>query len=192
MAKKIFRRLTKGSEALRNSGVLGPLGNRIHDPNLWHLNRHSVSRAFFAALFSSITLMIFPCHMITAAFLAVWIRANLPISVSLVWLVNPLTIPPMAYAALKIGLLVMPDTRAKHVKQLMQFDWEGSGSLSDKVMTFWHLFERVWKPFMLGSLTMGLLVGITCYLLVQGFWRLHVIRTWNARQRRRMIKLDVK
>jgi hypothetical protein len=186
MAKKIFRKLASASEALKNSGVLGPLGDRIHDANLWHLNRHSVSRAFFAALFTSITLMVFPCHMITSAFVAVWIRANLPISISLVWLINPITIPPLAYAALKIGLWVMPGTRATHVRKLMHFDWEGSASLGDKITTFWHLFERVWQPFMLGSLTLGLAIGVTSYLLVQLFWRWHVIRTWNARQFKRL------
>jgi uncharacterized protein len=186
MPRKIFKRLISKSSALKNSNILGPLGDRIHDPNLWHLNRHSVSRAFFAAFFTSITLMVFPCHMITAAFLAVWLRANLPISLSLVWLVNPFTIPPLALAALKIGLWVVPGTHEKHVRQLMHFDWEGNGTLSDKMMTFWHLFERVWEPFMLGSFTMGLLIGASSYLLIQLFWRWHVMRSWNARQKKRL------
>lgn len=186
MPKKFFRQLTGNAGALRNSRVLGPLGKRIHDPNLWHLNRHSVSRAFFVALFSSITLMVFPCHMITAAFLAVWLRANLPISMSLVWLVNPFTIPPLAYTALRIGLWVLPGTHAKHIRELMHFDWEGHGTVHDKIMTFWHLFGRVWEPFMLGSFTLGLGTGISCYLLVQLFWRWHVIRSWNRRQAMRL------
>lgn len=186
MARKIFKRFTVDRHKLLANGNLSALGHRIHDPNLWHLNRHSVSRAFFAALFTSITLMVFPCHMITAAFLAVWLRANLPISLSLVWLVNPFTIPPLAYAALKIGLWVMPSTHRTDVRKIMHFDWEGSGSIPDKIKTFWHLFERVWEPFMLGSFTMGLLIGAGSYMLIQLFWRWHVIRSWNARQKKRL------
>jgi uncharacterized protein (DUF2062 family) len=186
MPKKIFKKFATQSSALKQSRLLGPLGHRIHNPNLWHLNRHSVSRAFFAALFTSITLMVFPCHMITAAFLAVWLRANLPVSLSLVWLVNPFTIPPLAYSALKIGLWVMPSTHSLDIKKIMHFDWEGNGSITDKIKTFWHLFERVWEPFMLGSLTLGLLIGASSYLLIQLFWRWHVIRNWNARQKKRI------
>ena len=188
MPKKFFKRLSVKSSFLKNGKLLEPLGHRIHDPNLWHLNRKSISRAFFVALFTSITLMLFPCHMITAAFFAVWLRANLPISLSLVWLVNPFTIPPLAYAALDIGLWIMPSTHTQSVKKIMHFDWEGSGSIVDKAATFWHLFERVWEPFMLGSLTLGLLIGAGSYFIIQLFWRWHVIRSWNNRKKQRQIK----
>lgn len=188
MAKKIFKRLANSAGQLKDSNMLGALGSRIHDANLWHLNRHSVSRAFFAAFFTSITFMVIPGHMVTAALMAIWIRANLPISVSLVWLVNPFTIPPLAYTALKIGTWVMPETHRKNVTALMHFDWHGTEALSLKVSHFWHLFEKVWEPFMLGSLTLGLVTGIGSYFLVQLFWRIHVIRTWNARQKKRRLQ----
>ncbi|HNI38553.1 MAG TPA: DUF2062 domain-containing protein [Pseudomonadales bacterium] len=181
MAKKIFERFTTEGQKLLSSGKLSMLGDRIHDPNLWHLNRRSISRAFFVAFFTSISLMLFPCHTITATFLAVWLRANLPISLSLVWLVNPFTIPPLAFAALKIGLLVMPGEHTHNIGQLMHFDWSTGESLLDKAQSFWHLFERVWEPFMLGSVSLGLLVGGSCYLLIQGFWRWHVVRSWKNR-----------
>lgn len=182
MPKKFFQKLANHSGALRNSGVLKPLGNSIQNPHLWHLNRHSISRAFFVAFFTSISLMLFPCHTITAAFLAVWLRANLPISLSLVWLVNPFTIPPLAFAALKIGLIVMPGEHTHNIRQLMHFDWSTGESFIDKAKSFWQLFERVWEPFMLGSVSLGLLVGGGCYVLIQGFWRWHVIRSWKIRR----------
>lgn len=184
MPKQFFRKLAGHSDTLRNSKALGPLRHYIQNPDLWHLNRRSVSRAFFVAFFTSVTLMLFPCHTITAACLAVWLRANLPISVSLVWLVNPVTIPPLAFAAIKIGLIVMPGEHTHNVKQLLQFDWTSGESLLDRAASFWHLFERIWEPFMLGSFTLGLLIGGFCYLAIQVFWRWHVALRWRKRRHR--------
>jgi uncharacterized protein (DUF2062 family) len=188
MPKQFFKKLTQNSGSLRHSKLLGPLGSRIQDPNLWHLNRHSVSRAFFAAFFTSVTLMMFPCHTITVAFLAVWLRANLPISVSLVWLVNPFTIPPLAYAAIKIGLVVMPGAHTHDVRKIMHFDWAGDGTLSARVLDFWHIFERIWEPFMLGSFTLGLIIGTSCYFVIQGLWRWQVSHSWKNRHIKRRNK----
>ena len=188
MPKKYFQKLADSADQLRHSNKLGPLRRFIHDPNLWHLNRHSVSRAFFAAFFTSLTFMLVPGHMFTAALVAIWIRGNIPIAMSLVWLVNPLTIPPLAIVALKIGGWIMPGAHHKQVDDLLHFEWHGADALSVKIMHFWHVFEKVWQPFMLGSLVLGLSIAIASYCLVQLFWRIHVIRTWNARQKKRRLK----
>ncbi|MDF5922284.1 DUF2062 domain-containing protein [Pseudomonas aeruginosa] len=60
-------------ESIRSQKSLRFLGKLTHDPNLWHLNRHSVSRAMAAGLFAAFIPM--PMQMLLAAGLAVWIRA---------------------------------------------------------------------------------------------------------------------
>jgi uncharacterized protein (DUF2062 family) len=185
MAKKIFKRFTIDRHKLLASGNLSALGDRIHDPNLWHLNRHSVARAFLVGLFAGFAFLIFPGQMLVAAILAIWLRANLPIACALVWITNPITSPPIIYAALQIGLWLMPVEHHINLNNLLDFEWTRA-SLTDELNAFKQMLLEVWQPLILGCLVLGTLLGGTGYVSVQGFWRWHVIRDWNSRQKKRL------
>lgn len=187
MARKIFKRFSTEGQKLLSSGKLSVLGGHIHDPNLWHLNRNSVSRAFFAGLFAGFVFLMFPGQMLVAALLAILIRANLPISVGLVWITNPLTSPPIIYAALKIGTLFFPVVIDFDMNALLTFDWSDGGFLNE-VTNLLRILKEAWKPLLLGCFIIGVGLGITGYFTVQLFWRWHVVRTWNARQLARIKK----
>lgn len=116
MPRRLFKRYMPDPESIRSQKSLRFLGKLTHDPNLWHLNRHSVSRAMAAGLFAAFIPM--PMQMLLAAGLAVWIRSNLPISVGLVWLTNPITMPPVFYCTYKLGAWLMqvpPRTLPDHL-----------------------------------------------------------------------------
>ncbi len=181
MARKIFKRFTTEGQKLLSSGKLSALGNYIHDPNLWHLNRNSVSRAFFAGLFAGFAFLMFPGQMFVAAVIAIVIRANLPISVGLVWLTNPITSPPIIYFALKIGAIFMPVHVDFDLGTLLSLDWTEL-SFRDEATNFLLLLKEAWKPLLLGTFIIGTVLGILGHVVVQIFWRWHVVRAWNARQ----------
>ena len=87
-------------EKIRQHPQLNKLfGTLLHDPNLLHLNRRSISGAFFIGMFWAFMPM--PFQMIPAAALAIYFRTNLPISIGLVWFTNPITIPPFFYFCYK-------------------------------------------------------------------------------------------
>jgi len=135
MAKKLIKKWFPHQDRIRHHQHLQFLGHRLHDPNLWHLNRRSVAGAFAVGLFCA--MLPIPFQMVVAAVLAILARVNLPISVMLVWITNPLTM------------------------------------------------GEIWEPLLLGSVLLGLVLGLLGYVGMRLFWRWHVLQRWQDRRRRR-------
>ena len=66
MPKDFIKKYMPDPNSIKNNKSLRFLGPLIHDPNLWHLNRHSVSKAFALGLFWGCIPM--PFQMVAAAF----------------------------------------------------------------------------------------------------------------------------
>ena len=162
-------------EAVRNHRVLRMFGTLLHDPNLWHLNRRSVSGGFAVGLFMAF--LPFPFQMVAAGAAAIGLRVNLPISVALVWITNPLTIPPMFYFAYRVGtwLLRLPT---------QQFEIQLSVD--------WLLMElgQIWQPLLLGSLVCGMISAVVGYVGIRLLWRMHVVERFKQRRVRSRQKTD--
>lgn len=170
MPRRLFKRYMPNPDMIREHKSLRFLGILLHDPNLWHLNRHSVARAMAAGLFAAFIPA--PMQMLIAACLAIPIRANLPISVGLVWLTNPFTMPPIFYCTYKMGswMLGIPPMELPD-----ELTWEWiSGELS-----------IVWKPFLLGSLVTGTALAALAYSTTMLYWRWWVAHSWRKRAERR-------
>jgi len=185
MPRKYFKKFTLKGQQLLTSGSLSALDSRIHDPNLWHLNRHSVSRGFFAGLFAGFAFLLFPGQMLVAAVLAIWLRGNLPIAIGLVWITNPFTTPPIIYLALKIGTIFIPLEQQIDLSALLNFEWT-SATLAEEAARFLNLLKGSWRSLLLGTFILGAALGVSGYFTVQLFWKWHVRRTWNTRQMNRL------
>ncbi len=170
MPRKLIKKFMPDERKLKANRYLSWLGSHIHDPNLWHLTRKSVSRAFFVGLFCAFIPL--PSQMLIAAVAALFVRSNLPISVSLVWLTNPLTIPPMFYFAYWIGTLIIG-------VDVVAIDFE--------VSLEWLKAEidHIWLPLVVGSLVCAIVSGTLGYLLMQRFWVWHVNKSWRNRKGRK-------
>lgn len=174
MAKKLFKRLMPDPYKIRNHKSLQFLGTLLHDPNLFHLNRSSVSRAFFVGIF--VCFLPLPGQMAIAAFGALWLRANLPISAALVWVSNPVTMPPMFYACYQLGLWVL-GAPSRPFEFELSLDW-----------IIAELGALV-PPLLVGSLMSAAFFGCLSFLVVNQLWRWHVARSWQRRIALRLEKL---
>ncbi|WP_040362299.1 DUF2062 domain-containing protein [Congregibacter litoralis] len=170
MPRKTLKSLMPSPARLRENGTLDILGEWVYASNLWHLNRYSASMAFFVGLF--LAFIPIPGQMLLAALGAVLLRCNLPISVGLVWITNPLTVPAIFYLAYQVGALII-DVPIKEVEFVLSFQW-----INEEL-------RRVWRPLVVGCLLCGLFFGSLGYFIVNVLWRLRVARQWKKRKKRR-------
>lgn len=175
MARKIIRRFLPDATTVKDKPALQFLGDLLHDPNLFHLNRHSVSLAFFFGIF--LAFLPLPGQMALAALCALWVRCNLPITMTLVWITNPLTISPIFFATYQLGRWILESPRVSAPTEL-SWAW-----LAEE-------FALIWKPLLLGSVLTGFVFGGLGYITMQIFWRWHVTRSWNKRRKERLKRAD--
>ena len=162
------------SEKIRNNKQLNKVfGTLLHDPNLLHLNRRSVSMAFFVGLFMSFVPL--PSQMIMAAAVAILVRCNLPISVGLVWISNPVTMPPIFYFAYKIGAWVLGIPEREFTFEL-SWTWLGTE------------LGAIWEPFLLGCAICGIVFGLLGFATIRLLWRLHIVSAIKVRKMKRIKK----
>ncbi|ACR14690.1 DUF2062 domain-containing protein [Teredinibacter turnerae] len=171
MPRKLFKRWSPDPAKIRNIKALNFLGALLHDPNLFHLNRHSVSVAFFVGLFCAFLPVLGQIPL--AALGALFFRCNLPISVALVWISNPFTFPVIYFATYKLGVKLMQlEPKPFHFE--MSWQW------------FATEFAAIWEPLLLGSLIASLFFGCLGFLIIQWTWRWHVIQRWQERRAQRL------
>lgn len=168
--KKIIRRYLPEAHKIRSHKHLRFFGKLIHDPYLLHLNRRSVSGAFAVGLFMAFVPM--PFQMIPAAALAILFRVNLFLSVALVWVTNPITMPALFYFCYRLGAWILG-------RPPKAFEFELSWAwLTSEVL-------RIWQPFLLGCLIVGAASATAGYFGMRGLWRWHVVQEWEKRKKKR-------
>jgi uncharacterized protein len=171
MPKKFLRKYLPEPRTIRDHKSLQLFGKLLHDPNLWHLNRRSVALAFANGLF--FMWMPVPFQMFFAAAAAIIIRANIPISVVLVWITNPVTMGPMMYFAYKLGawILGLPPGEF-HIE--LNMAW-----LKNEML-------HIWKPLVLGLSIVSVGGAILGFLTIQLLWRLHIFNYIKQKRKKFM------
>lgn len=169
MPRKFIQQYLPDHETIKANPGLGLLGGLLSDPDLWHLNRRSVSKGFAIGLFSA--WMPTVGQMLIAAAGAIRFRANLPLSVVLVLITNPITTPPLFYLAYLLGMRLLG-----HSSELEFSTWD-----VDELI---HMFGEIWVPLLLGCLIIGVISAACGYLLSRMIWRYVIIRQWEHRKAR--------
>jgi uncharacterized protein len=152
-------------ERLRHARWLGAFGGTVRRRRLWHLSRSGVARGAAIGVCCG---LLFPVAQIpVAAVLAVPARAYIPLAAASTLVTNPLTFPPIYYAAYRVGAHLtgrppVPVTADDLVPE--EHSIEG-----------WHqvLGERVvrlGKPLVVGLAVFAMAGSVLAYLLADRVW----------------------
>lgn len=165
--KKIFKRLTPDIKKLQNHKYLSWLGKYILEPRLWFFNRRTIANGFAVGLFCAFLPM--PFQMPVAAVAAIVFRANIAISVALVWITNPITMPAIFYFAYKIGALVLG------VEIIANFSFSFS--------YLGEVISVIWQPFLLGCFILSSVTSVLGYFTIKIIYRINIYRHIKRKQR---------
>ena len=167
MPRKFFKRISPDTKKLSQYKSLRWLNGVMHDPQLWSFKRANVAKGCAVGVFCC--MIPIPLQMVLAASLALCWKANLPMSIGLVWISNPITMAPMLYANYKFGSWIL-QTPGLNV----DFEWSRAW-LFDQL----HL---LWKPLYAGSFVSGIILAVMAFYAVQFIWSWRVKRNWLKRK----------
>lgn len=111
-------------EELEHNRWVKPFAKHVLRSDLWRFNRRSVPRGMALGLFVGI--MIPLAHFVTAALLAVFVRANIPVALAATFVGFPAFLPIIFYAADRVGnfllrvdamTVVAPVTQTMHATE---------------------------------------------------------------------------
>ena len=165
--RQYFRKYLPDPEAVRSSRLVAFFGPWLRHPNLWHLNRRSVSGAVAIGLFSG--LVPGPLQMLTALLLAIPLKRNLPVALLVTLYTNPFTIVPLYVLAYAYGRLLLPGTPG--IEPSLDMGWTELVSLG--------------KPLAVGLIALACTLALIGYAAVQLAWRVWAVHAWRARSRKR-------
>ncbi len=158
--KKFLKSYSPNPDELKNHAYLSWLSQHLHNVSLWNFNRRSISKAFAIGLFCAFIPL--PFQMFLAAPTAIIFSANLPLSIALVWVSNPLTMPAIFYACYKLGAWILK----VEIEQdfIISLDY------------VWAVFGDIWQPFLLGCLLFSVVSAFVGYWTIQLIYRLKVYK----------------
>lgn len=152
--------------------LLRPFAAQLSHPSLWRMTRRSVPRGVAVGLFVAVIIPFM--HTIIAALVAIPTRANVVVAAICTLVVNPLTIPPMYYAAYRIG-----SWELHHEGPLV--DKAAAARISSEIgrMLFW--LHHASGPIAIGILTIAAALATFGYVAASLVWRFWSHSRWRQR-----------
>lgn len=125
-------------------------------PEYWSFSGQPLCRGVFLGIFLAFVPL--PIQMVLAILFGLWLRANLILAVALVWITNPLTMPPIYYLCYRVG---------KWIMHIHNSDMKNTTLSLNLALSKPHL---ILQPFLLGSLVLGLICASIAYIMIRLVW----------------------
>ena len=162
MIRKLFK--TKQS-----NGKIKAFINKYKIPHEYLcVNRKSISKGMLIGIFWAFIPM--PMQMLAVLAVTPFIKFNVPIAISMVWLSNPLTMPFMYYMEYQTGLLLMGN--------------EGLGNIELTLDWFSTNWDKIITPLYIGTIPYAIGVSSIVYFIINKLWIDSVEKEKSHRKRR--------
>jgi uncharacterized protein (DUF2062 family) len=160
-------------ETIHQHRLLRPFAPHLTHSSLWRMTRRSVPRGVALGLFVAVIIPVM--HTAIAALLAIPARANVAVAAIFTLCVNPLTIPPIYYAAYRIGAWELHhDAALVNPADAERFSSELSRLL------FW--IHQASGSIAIGVLTIAVASAVIGYLGAALVWRFWSHNRWRRRR----------
>lgn len=173
MPRRLLKKVLPSRHTLSQRWFLRPFANALRDPVYWTVHRRAVLRAFALGLF--VCFIPLPVHLLITPFLAVALRANIPVAMATLLFVNPLTFAPIFFFAYWVGAH-LTDTA------MLAFNFAPTWEWAQTRLVY------IWKPFLLGCLLCGAGAALVGYGSVSLLWRVRVSNRYQMRASRLRVR----
>ncbi|MHA3890997.1 DUF2062 domain-containing protein [Acinetobacter sp. GXMZU3951] len=176
MAKKFFQSWLPSPEKVNQLKFMRIFGQRTLNPVLWYVNRKSISQAVFIGTFWGILPV--PFHSVFIVLTVLLIEVNLPLSLTLAWLSNPLTVVPILYLGFWLGSKIF---------QVNMIDQDMILGVLHQIINWiknfghGHIDFHLAKILLTGLVLEALLAACLFYICTRVIWRWTVLRKWHKR-----------
>ena len=176
----IIRKNTPTREEMAQNKYLAPIAHRFLSPELWRFTRRSVPRGVALGLFAA---FIVPVGQIfLSAFLALPLRANVPLAALITFVTNPFTLPFWLVVANRIG------------EFLLRFEGAGASIAAaappDGAWDILNTIYEVGAATILGCIVLAVVSPLLGWFISGWVWRFIVARKRGRRLKVMEARLD--
>jgi len=167
-----FLKRAPDRESLLRNRWLAPVASRLAPEAIWQFNRRSIARGLALGLFAGLLLPV--GQIVLAVLLAASVRANVLVASAATLVTNPLTFPPISFAAYRTGnfLLDLVGTAGP------------AGAPLAETASLWSTVGATSACTFLGLIAFALVGSLASFAIVNLAWRLSLVRRWRRRRTR--------
>ena len=163
MIRKAFKKKSSGSK-------LDKFIEKYNLPREYlSINRRSVSRGVLVGLFWGFIPM--PMQMLGVMAITPFLRFNVPVAISMVWLSNPFTMPPMYYMEYLTGNLILGKEGIEDIELTMEW--------------FSENWDAIVIPLYTGAAFYSIVISSLAYFLINRLWISSVKKEKSEKEKKR-------
>ncbi|WP_353156877.1 DUF2062 domain-containing protein [Herminiimonas fonticola] len=187
MRRSRFFKHIPTSQSIQENRFLKPFSCYLHHHFLWQFNRRGVAGGLAVGLFVGILIPF--AQILFGTIGAILVRVNLPVAAFATFVTNPFTVPPLYYAAYRLGnFLIGSDQVAAGAPGTGMFDKvvNEQGEVSHWFDNLIAWVQTVGPEFMAGLAIIAVVSALAGYVMVNVVWHLQARYRWHKRSSRKL------